>query len=132
MEFVWRHYPQYSGQPHSILDWLVGEARRIACVEHSAKQLEEESENSALYVEMPVQVLKKLTSVENLEEQVSEKETLVDRLNYQIYHIPLHDIKEQKLATKDLKQAKMDLEQATKHLDAFKKVKDCEKALKER
>ena len=29
MQFVWSHYPKYSSTPHVILDWLVGEARRM-------------------------------------------------------------------------------------------------------
>lgn len=41
MQFVWVHYPQYSLCPHTILDWLIGEARRIANEEWQAKQLEQ-------------------------------------------------------------------------------------------
>jgi hypothetical protein len=36
MEFVWAHYPKYSECPHTILNWLIGEAQRIAYEEYLA------------------------------------------------------------------------------------------------
>jgi hypothetical protein len=39
MQFVWAHYPLYSQTPHMILDWLIGEARRIAIEEQQARFL---------------------------------------------------------------------------------------------
>lgn len=44
--FVFTYYPQYSACPHNILDWLVGEARRIAYEEQVLKNLEQESYGS--------------------------------------------------------------------------------------
>jgi hypothetical protein len=46
MVFVWTYYPQYSGCPHNILDFLVTEARRIANEEQIAKKLEQEEYGS--------------------------------------------------------------------------------------
>ncbi len=42
MVFVWTYYPQYSGCPHTILDSLVTEARKIAVDEQVARNLERE------------------------------------------------------------------------------------------
>ena len=39
MQFIWNNYPQYSQSPHQILDWLIGEAKRIA-LEESMSQSE--------------------------------------------------------------------------------------------
>jgi hypothetical protein len=41
MQFVWAYYPNYSYCPHTILDWLITEARRIAHEELLAKQIEQ-------------------------------------------------------------------------------------------
>jgi hypothetical protein len=46
MIFVWAYYPQYSLCPHTILEWLVVEARRIFNEEQAAKQLEQEAYGS--------------------------------------------------------------------------------------
>ena len=45
MNFVWAYYPQYSGNPHTILDWLQEEARRLA---PSRSSQEEEKEKERL------------------------------------------------------------------------------------
>ncbi len=42
---MWTYYPQYSMCPHTILDWLVGEAQRIPYELSRANQLKQEAED---------------------------------------------------------------------------------------
>lgn len=41
IQFVLAHYATYSNEPHTILDWLINEANRIAYEEEQERQLKD-------------------------------------------------------------------------------------------